>query len=161
MYFPWLKLRLFFIRLVIHKLGSNTFIAMKVDIKGAKKNLSIGNNCVINKLVTLDARGALLTIGNNVDIGQETNIWTDSHDPNNNNHIVKGKDVIIEDFVWIATRVTILPGVRIGRGAVIACGSIVTNDVEPMTIVGGVPAKKIGERKNDLTYQLNYHPYFM
>lgn len=161
MYFPWHKLRLFFIRKVVDNVGKNTFIAMKVDIKGSKGNLSIGNNCVINKLVTLDARGGKLTIGNNVDIGQETNIWTESHNPHDNNHDVNGGDITIEDYVWIATRVTILPNIKIGRGAVIATGSIVTKDVESMSIVAGNPAKKIGVRNNELTYKLKYNPWFM
>lgn len=161
MYFPWHRLRLFFIRKMIISIGENSFIAMKVDIKGSKGEISIGDNCVINKLVTLDARGGKLIIGNNVDIGQETNIWTESHNPHDNNHEVNGGNVIIEDHVWIATRVTILPNVKIGRGAVVATGSVVTKDVEPLTIVAGVPAKKIGIRNNKLTYKLNYHPWFM
>ena len=53
------------------------------------------------------------------------------------------KEVIIEEDVWIGSRVTILMGVTIGRGATIAAGSIVTKDVPPYTIVGGVPAKVI------------------
>lgn len=56
------------------------------------------------------------------------------------------KDVIIEDVVWIGTNVTILKGVHIHTGAVIAAGSIVTNDVESYSIYAGVPAKKIKDR---------------
>ena len=55
----------------------------------------------------------------------------------------------------------VLPGVRIGRGAVVAAGTVVTKDVPPHAFVGGVPAKVIGERTQDLRYELNwYQPFF-
>jgi maltose O-acetyltransferase len=124
------------------------------------KNISIGNNSIINKKVLLDGRGGKLIIGNNVDIAQETNIWTLEHDVHDDNHKDIGADVIIEDYVWIASRVTILPGVRIGRGAVVASCAVVNKDVLPMAIVGGIPAKVIGTRKSGLEYILNYKPWF-
>ncbi|MBN4056316.1 hypothetical protein JYT20_01205 [Rhodothermus sp. AH-315-K08] len=55
----------------------------------------------------------------------------------------KTSPIVIEDDVWLATRATILRGVRIGRGAVVAAGAVVTKDVEPYTLVAGVPAKQI------------------
>lgn len=108
----------------------------------------------------LDGRAAELIIGDNVDIAQETNIWTLEHDVNDDNHRVVPGRVVIEDHVWIASRVTILPNVHIGRGAVIASGAVVTKDVPPKAIVGGVPAKIIGIRENELTYVNNYKPLF-
>ncbi|SDD95976.1 maltose O-acetyltransferase [Mucilaginibacter pineti] len=161
MNWPSFKLRKFFLKRILYKIGDRTFVAMGVDIMGKNGKISIGNNCVINKNVTLDARGGDLIIGNNVDIGQETNIWTMEHDPNDNSHGTRGAGVIIEDHVWIATRVTILPGVKIGRGAVIACNSVVTKDVNEKEIVGGIPARVIGLRNNELTYKLNYRPWFL
>ena len=161
MYIPSFRLRLFFLKRIMKKIGKNTFIAMGIDIRSIDGLITIGDHTVINKKVLLDARGGFIVIGNNVDIGQETNIWTQEHDPHNNNHDVKGGNVIIEDHVWIATRVTVLPGVKIGRGAVVAANSVVTKDVAPLTIVGGVPAKFIGNRNNDLSYQLNYRPWFL
>jgi maltose O-acetyltransferase len=100
-------------------------------------------------------------IGNNVDIAQETNIWTLEHDIHDDYHRDKGGDVIIEDYVWIASRVTILPGVTIGRGAVIAANAVVTKDVPSMAVAGGVPARVIGERKSKLRYTNKYAPWFM
>ncbi|WP_198952521.1 acyltransferase [Mucilaginibacter sp. MD40] len=132
---------------------------MGVEVR-AGSNVSIGNNTIINQKVLLDGRGGKLVIGNNVDIAQETNIWTLEHDVHDDYHVSKGADVIIEDYVWIASRVTILPGVTIGRGAVVASNSVVTKNVEPLTIVGGVPAKLIGQRKSNLLYKLNYRPLF-
>ena len=143
----------------LKSIGKQTNFLMGLEIRKGK-NISIGNNCVINKKVLLDGRGGNLIIGNNVDIAQETNIWTLEHDVHDDNHKDIGADVIIEDFVWIASRVTILPGVRIGRGAVVASCALVNKDVLPMAIVGGVPAKIIGVRKSGLKYNLNYRPLF-
>jgi acetyltransferase-like isoleucine patch superfamily enzyme len=108
----------------------------------------------------LDGRGGQLRIGNNVDIAQETNIWTLEHDVNNDYHASVGADVTIEDFVWIASRATILPGVTIHRGAVVDANSVVTKDVPAMSIVAGIPARQIGERKSQLKYTLYYAPWF-
>lgn len=143
----------------LKSIGKQTNFLMGLEIRKGK-NISIGNNCVINKKVLLDGRGGQLVIGNNVDIAQETNIWTLEHDVHDDNHRDIGADVIIEDYVWIASRVTILPGVRIGRGAVVASCALVNKDVPPMAIVGGIPAKIIGERKSGLEYNLNYKPLF-
>ena len=87
-------------------------------------------------------------------------IWTMEHDPQDSYYGVKGGAVTIEDYAWISCRVVILPGVTIGKGAVVAAGAVVTKDVAPYTIVGGVPAKKIGTRTKDLRYQLRFHKAF-
>lgn len=133
----------------------------------AKGNITIGNKVAIwsvfERTKLLVQRGATLTIGdhsringthiavvNAVSIGRHVRIapYTiimdgDFHDIND--HYAEGLKQTIEigDFVWIATRVTILKGVKIGKGAVVAAGSVVTKDVEPYTLVAGVPAKKI------------------
>jgi maltose O-acetyltransferase len=93
-----------------------------------------------------------------VDIGQETNIWTLQHDVADDFHRAIGAGVVIEDYAWIASRVTILPGVRIGRGAVVATGAVVTRDVPAMAVVGGVPARVIGSRSSKLLYTLDHRP---
>ncbi|WP_232325882.1 acyltransferase [Spirosoma montaniterrae] len=94
-----------------------------------------------------------------MDIARGTWIFTLEHDPHSDYHDTKSGDVIIEDHVWVASRVTILPGVRIGRGSVIASGAVVTKDVPPMSIAGGVPAKIIGKRESKLLYQNDFFPY--
>jgi maltose O-acetyltransferase len=163
MFIPSRKTRTFFIRRFSPNIEKNVFFSMGIDFRGDGNNISIGKNTFINKNVVLDGRHGKLTIGCNVDIGQETNIWTTEHDPNDDNHGVKGGDVIIDDYVWISTRSTILPGVRIGKGAVIACNSVVTKDVAELTIVGGIPARVIGVRKNKLTYKFDEksYPFFL
>lgn len=156
---PFHAVRRLFIKQTIPKLGKKGFVMMKVEFRNGK-NISIGDYCFINKGVMLDGRGGKLTIGNNVDIAQETNIWTLSHDPHNDLHQVWGADVIIEDYAWLGSRCTIMPGVTVGRGAVVAAGSIVTKDVPAMAMVAGIPAKIIGQRKNELKYRLDWQPWF-
>ena len=159
MFLPFHLVRRSIIKLKFKSVGNNTNFLMGIEFR-KPSNISIGNNSVINKKVLLDGRGGKLIIGNNVDIAQETNIWTLEHDVHNDYHLDKGASVIIEDYVWISSRVTILPGVTIGKGAVVASNSVVTKDIKPFSIVGGMPAKKIGERKSKLKYFLNYQPWF-
>ena len=156
---PSHRVRLTFARLFLRNLGSGSSFLLDCEIRNGK-NISVGNNCVFNRAVLLDGRGGRLVIGDCVDIAQETNIWTLGHDVNDDFHKDKGGDVTIEDHVWIASRVTVLPGVRIGRGAVVATGAVVTRDVPAMVIVGGIPAKVIGDRSSSLSYTPNYRPPF-
>lgn len=114
-----------------------------------KQGTSIGPN------VLLDSRKGL-TIGSNVTIACGAIIWTLHHDYNARDFHTVGAPVIIEDYVWICSRAIILPGVKIGKGAVVASGAVVTCDVEPYSVVGGIPAKKIAERSKDL----DYVPYY-
>ncbi len=109
----------------------------------------------------IDSRGGCIRIGNYVDISPEVNIWTLEHDPQDPKFASKGGDVIIEDFVWIGNRAVILPNTIIGKGAVVAAGAVVNKEVEPYTIVGGVPAKKIGERNPNQEPRKPYKPFLL
>ena len=93
-----------------------------------------------------------------MNIGSEVHLWTDQHDYNDPYfRATKSKvgPIIIGDRAWIGPRVTILHNVHIGEGAVIAAGAVVTKDVEPFTVVGGIPAKKIAERNHNLMYEFD------
>lgn len=158
MWIPFHFVRISFLHVVMKHLGHRTAICRNVEIRSPYR-VSIGNNCSINKHVLLDGRGGI-TIGNNVDIAQESNIWSMQHDYNNPDYIAVGKETIIEDYVWIASRCTVLPGVRIGYGAVIGTCSVVTKDVPPLAIVAGVPAKIIGKRENNMKYKLGHRYWF-
>jgi acetyltransferase-like isoleucine patch superfamily enzyme len=116
--------------------------------------LFIDDSSIIGHHVLLDARKGL-TIGKNVNISSEVMIWTLHHDYNDRYFKAIGDCVEIGDYVWICSRAIILPGVKIGKGAVVASGAVVTKNVEEFTIVGGIPAKKIGERSRDLIYNLS------
>lgn len=123
-------------------------------------NIKIGNRTIIGIGSILDGRGNLI-IGDNVNLSREVCIYTASHDVNSKDFSSFTNPVVIEDYVWICTRAIILPNVKIGKGAVIGAGAVVTKDVPPYAIVGGVPAKIIGERSRDLEYQLDKNPMFI
>lgn len=159
MWLPFRRFRFFIISSLVSSIGKHASVLREVTILHPR-NISIGENSVINSKVLLDGRDGQLIIGNNVDIAREVNIWTLEHDINDDMHATIGGDVIIEDYVWIASRATILPNVKIGKGAVVAACSVVTKDVPPNSIVAGCPAKIIGKRHNKLSYKLNFHPLF-
>jgi len=123
------------------------------------RTITIGNYTAINRRCYLDGRVGI-RIGNCVSISPETYIISLSHDPQSKNFAIVGKEVVIEDYVWIGARAMILPGVTLSKGCVVAAGSVVTKDVPPYTIVAGVPAQKIGERTKALDYTVIYFPPF-
>jgi len=158
-YIPSRRVRAFVLRKNVMRFSKTAFACLRVQFL-EPKNIEIGHRSVINADVIIDGRGASVKIGYDVDIGSHTHIWTLQHEPNDSNHGTKSGDVIIDDHVWIATRVTVLPGVHIARGAVVAAGSVVTKDVGENVIVAGTPAKIIGSRDNPLEYKLSYKPRF-
>lgn len=153
MWLPFLRIRRLYLSIFVKELGKNNYIGRNIDVR-FPMYISIGDNNIINKNCVIDGRGGL-EIGNNVDIAQDTFIWTAQHDYDDDHHKFITDKVYVEDYVWIAARSTVLPGVRIGRGAVVAAGSIVTKDVAPLAVVAGVPAKKISERGSKLLYTLH------
>lgn len=111
------------------------------------KNIEIGQDTIIGNNAFLDGRAPLI-IGNHTDIAAEVLIYNSEHDIHSGDfHAIEGP-VEIGDYVFIGPRVIILPGIKIGRGAVVAAGAVVTKSVPDFAIIGGVPAKEIGERKN-------------
>lgn len=136
------------------RIGRQSSIHWKARFRKPSK-LVIGNNCVIGEFVMIDARSGVV-IGNNVNIAGEVVIYTKEHDPDSPTFEVKGGPVTIDDYAYIGARVVILPDVHIGQGAVVATGAVVTKDVAPYHIVGGVPARFIKERNHDLRYKLNF-----
>lgn len=108
-------------------------------------NVSIGDDTVIGDHVFLDGRDKI-AIGNHVDIASQVLIYNSQHDVNSPSFAAEYGKVTIEDYVFIGPRAIILPGVTVGKGSIIAAGAVVTSDVSPFKIVGGVPAREIGER---------------
>ena len=111
------------------------------------KNITVGEGTVIGDHAFIDGR-AKVTIGKHVDIASQVLIYNSEHDLEKEDFGAIEEPVEIDDYVFIGPRAIILPGVKIGKGAVVAAGAVVTNDVEQFAVVGGVPAKVIGERKN-------------
>jgi len=145
--------RLVFYRLAGIKIGRGSRIHI-----GARffypANIKIGQDSIIGDNAFLDGRDKL-TIGGHVDIASNVMVLNSEHDINSEDFHATVAPVEIGDYVFIGSRVIILPGVKIGRGAIIAAGAVVTKDVPDFAIVGGVPAQIIGERKvKDLHYKL-------
>ncbi|MBI3985206.1 MAG: acyltransferase [Candidatus Levybacteria bacterium] len=162
-YIPSHHIRRFFYRLWGIKIGSGSTIHMGA-VFYYPPNISIGSDSIIGENAVLDGRDKLI-IGNHVDIASEVMIYNSQHDTAEENfagveNVIK-KPVVIEDYVFVGPRAIILPGVTIKKGAVVGAGAVVTKDVEEFKIVGGVPAKEIGERANkNPTYKLGRAAWF-
>lgn len=136
-------------------LAPKAIIYWGAEIRGSEQ-LHIGEGSIIGDKAILDARRGGIFIGKNVNFGTAVHLWTGQHDYNDpyfRSMPAKRGPIKIGDRAWIGPNATILHSVTIGEGAVVAAGAVVTKDVEPYTLVGGVPAKKIGERTRDLRYE--------
>ena len=122
------------------------------------RKIYFGERNVINFGCLFDGRKFSIRTGNDVSIGPEAAILNLGHDPQSPDFSDRGGDVIIGNRVWIGYRALILPGVKIGDGAVVGAGAVVTKDVAPFAIVAGNPARPVGQRNPNLIYQLNYSP---
>lgn len=130
----------------------------------APYKLHIGERSVIGDKALLDARNGLF-IGKNVNLSSSVHIYTEQHDHRDPYFHCNSDDsfsVKIGNRAWLGPNVTVLPRVIIGEGAVIAAGAVVTKDIPPYTLSGGIPAKIIGKRNTDLRYMFegNKHSWF-
>lgn len=144
-YIPSHLIRKFFYRIAGITIGKKGAIHMWASFYDPK-NISIGDDTIIGERAILDGRD-ILKIGNHVDIASEVMIYNGQHDISDESFRATFEPVVIEDYVFIGPRAIILPGVTLGKGCVVGAGAVVTKNVDPFTIVGGVPAKVIGERK--------------
>ena len=157
-YFPSHRFRRFVYSLAGLKFPKSSSIHWQARFF-APKGLVIGENCILGNNGFFDARNGIY-IGRNVNIAAEVRLYTREHDIDSPTFEEVGGSVTINDYVYIGTRVTILPGVTIGQGAVVASGAVVTRDVDAYTLVGGVPARFIRCRSRNLTYTLQYAKKF-
>ena len=148
---PFWAIRRGYLKLVRAKIGKGTFVMKKVYIQSPNR-LRIGENSHINRGVVLDARGDIV-IGSSVSVSHNVNIMTGGHDHMSSDFTGLFKPIIIKDYAWIGVGATILQGVTIGKGAVVCAGAVVNKNVGDYEIVGGVPARKVGERPRDLKYK--------
>ena len=151
---PSRRLRLALLRKRGARIAQNVSMYASIEVRNPR-GLSIAEGCSIGPRVLLDARKEL-EIHENVTIAYDAIIWTLHHDMNASDFHTCGAKTTIDKYAWICSRAILLPGVHIGEGAVVASGAVVTKDVEPYTVVGGVPAKKIGERAKT---EFQYVPY--
>ncbi len=143
--------------------AATILMGQQVQLAGVRtsgKLVSIGAGTIINTGCLLYTTGGL-TIGRQVSVSAGAWLLTGTHNINDPNFIVEFRPIVIGDYVWIGSRAIIQAGVTIGEGAVVMAGAVVTRDVPPYAIVGGVPARQVGERTlRDPDYTLCYRPLF-
>lgn len=153
---PSVHLRKWLYKGVGARLGKYVVIHFRTEMRAPEK-LTIGKGTIIGDNAILDARRGL-TIGENVNLSSNVSIYTLQHDHRNPDFACPADNEVkfsveIDDRAWLGSNVIVLPGVHICEGAVCCAGCVVTKDVEPYTVVAGIPAKKVGERPRNLRYE--------
>ena len=144
----WLRAHL--MRYFFKRLGQHTIL--KAGLKVARPEMiSIGSHCNFASGVFITGGGGV-TIGDWVGFGPDVKIWSVNHrfsDPDTPWQLQgwEEKPVFIEDDVWLAANVFVMPGVTIGKGAIVSAGSVVTKSIPPYALVAGNPARVVGWRK--------------
>lgn len=156
---PFHCVRRFYYRIAGVKIGKGS--AIHTGARWYHPNgVIIGEDSIIGDSAVFDGRGTLM-IGNHVDMASEVMMYTSQHEINDPEFKASCAQITIGNYVFIGPRVIILPGVTIGEGAVVGAGAVVTKDVPPYAVVGGVPAKIIGERTaKNLHYRLGRAAWF-
>jgi galactoside O-acetyltransferase len=131
-------------------IGQNFNCSSPLYLYALGGSLKIGKNCSTNTNVHIGASSGQIIIGDNVMIGPNTVLRAVDHGMDrastmNRQKKLVGK-IVIEDDVWLGANVVVTRNVTIGQGAVVAAGAVVTGDVAPYDVVGGVPAKVISKR---------------
>jgi serine acetyltransferase len=151
--FAFSRTRTLLLRAAGVSIGAGTSIMGTLHITGygSPSLLSFGRGTAVSGPLHIDL-GARVTIGDRVHFGQEVMLLTMDHEfgtPDERCGRLTSAPIRIEDGVWLASRVTILPGVTVGCGSVVAAGAVVTRDVPPNSMVGGVPARLIRNLDDD------------
>lgn len=137
------------LRFMFNEMGKNVYIDYGVYFRFTNK-INIGHDVTIGRgskiFPSFHAKNAKIIIGNNVRIAPEVLLIGAGHDYRLLNLPDMGITIDIKDNVWIGARSIIMHGVTVGEGCVVASGSVVTQDIPPYMIVGGVPAKIIKKR---------------
>jgi len=159
-HFPSRTLRKLYLASWLGSLGAGTSVQMNCRFLHGHK-IHLGKRNVINFGCLFDGRKFHIRTGDDVSMGPEAAILNLGHDPQSPDFADRGGDVVIGDRAWIGYRAVILPGIKIGEGAVVGAGAVVTKDVEAFCIVAGNPARKIGERNRALNYRLKFDPMLL
>lgn len=154
-YIPCHAFRLWFYRRVMRmRIGEGSSIHLGCHFARIS-NVVIGRNSTINQFCHLDNRGAL-TFGNNVSISPHTAIVTADHNIDSDDFSGRELPCTFEDYSFVGFGAIVLPGVTVGRGGVVCAGAVVTKDVAPMDVVGGVPARHLRRRDCQPSYSATY-----
>ncbi|MFZ4695380.1 MAG: acyltransferase [Verrucomicrobiia bacterium] len=146
-HFPCHAVRIWWYRHVMKMtIGHGTNIQLGVLFYGnCIRDITVGEGSVIHPRCVFNASAPII-IGNNVHIAHAVEFYTVDHDADSPSFEGRTGPIRVEDHVWIGARATILKGVTLGKGAVVATGAVVTRPVDPYAIVGGVPAKVLRQR---------------
>lgn len=143
--------------------SASVLMGQQIQMAGLRASgarVSIDEGTVINRGCLLYTTGGL-TIGRQVSVSAGVWLVTGTHDMNAPDFPAQFHPIVIGDYAWIGSRATILAGVTIGEGAVVMAGAVVTRDVEPFAVVGGVPARQISVRTlRNPSYDMNFRPLF-
>ncbi|MEM7127646.1 MAG: acyltransferase [Chloroflexota bacterium] len=148
------RIRTYLFRLAGFHVGMGTVIWGTLNLAGlgpVSNRLRVGKDCWINTDCFFELADDVI-IGDRVSIGQQVMILTNSHSIGNEERragTLRAQHVKVEDGAWLSTRCTVLPGVTVGKGAVVAAGAVVTRSVPPHVLIGGVPARVIRELSPD------------
>jgi putative colanic acid biosynthesis acetyltransferase WcaF len=153
---PYMPLRIAYLRMLGMRAGPHVYLFSGTEVL-APENITIAGNCHIGRYCQLDGRGGI-EIGRNVVIASHTLLITADHDYQSDDFAGRLGRISIADRVWLGSRVLVQRGVTIGEGAVVAAGSVIAKNVDPWSVVGGVPARVIGERNRDQMYEIDYGP---
>lgn len=155
-YIPSVSFRLMLYRMLAIDAAKHVVIHYKFEVR-MPHMLSIGRGTIVGDNALFNCSSGL-TIGKNVNFSSNVSVYTGQHD-HRDKYFGRTersmKPVSIADRAWIGSNVIILPGVTIGEGAVCCAGCVVTKDVEPFTVVAGVPAHPVGTRPQDLCYEFD------
>ena len=144
------SVRVRLLRLAGIAVGTGSGVAGTIRLGGGPspaKRLSIGSWCFINDGCRFDVT-APVTLEDNVYLGHEVAILSATHEiagPDQRAGLTFGRPVTVERGAWIGARATMLGGVTIGAGSIVAAGAVVVRSTKPNTVVGGVPARELRE----------------
>lgn len=136
--------RIFLLRIFGAKVGNFCVVKNSCEIWQPWK-LEIGDYVALSERVVCYSVDKI-RIGNQTTISREAFLCCASHDTASSNMELTAAPIIIGDNCWVAARAILLPGIRVGNGAVVAAGSVVVKDIAPWTVVGGNPANVIKKR---------------
>jgi acetyltransferase-like isoleucine patch superfamily enzyme len=138
------------------QVGPTVSVFRGVTVQGSR-GIVLDEGVVVGWRTHLDGRGGL-HIGAQTAVASDVHLITAEHRPDSPTFEQRNAPIKIGVRAWLATRSMVLPGVMVGDGAVVAAGAVVRTSVEPYAIVGGVPARTIGQRERDLDYRRTSRP---
>lgn len=144
--------RLTWLRIGGARIGEGSTIWRHTEVLGVN-NLIIGDDSVIAWHCQIDARAGL-RIGDHVAIASHVLIIAGTHDLTAPEFWSVSAPIVIEDYVWVASRALVAHGAHLGRGSVVTANTVVAKEVPPYKIIGGTGAKIMGERPHDLSYRV-------